>query len=253
MKKLFVFIILAILSLSFVFAYNGNLKVKDENIMGIVGIYEGKWELLPNYGTSYISMIENPEESYLNEYGYSFPVRNPVKEDTFDYLYVYDSIENEFLPLILNGEENEEITNHPDFDLEDFDRYRVLWAFKHKTSEQFTLYDMYLEYSDEAHWPSVEDYTMNKGWNYLTGTFDMIWKPIKEYKGTCVITDFAGWDAHNQKWVVYSLNKDDFVESYATAEDFAIDNILTSFVVKVQSDCQLSFNGNVPEIPSLPN
>jgi len=253
MKKLFVFIILAILSLSFVFAYNGNLKVKDENIMGLVGIPEGKWDLLPNYGNDFLELIESPKESYLNEYGNSFPVRNPVKENTFDYLYVYDSIENQFIPVIINGQENTDVTSHPDFNMKDFNRYRVIWVFKHKSNEDNKLYDMYLEYADESDWPSISEYTMNKGWNYVNPTFDSIGKFLKDYKGNCVVLDFALWDTHNQKWVVYSLNKDGFVETYPTAEHVGVDGILETFLIKVESNCKLGSSNNVPEIPALPN
>ena len=181
-----------------------------------------------------------------------------LKFSDFKYVYVYDSENKEYLLLISNGQEIENVEPKTGFIKEQYDK---VMAFGNRLRSQGTEQNFA---SQTAVWAYSEkegkiDYqsesqsliSLNAGWNFVGITPDMFeekngqdvfsWNNIK---GNCNLEKVYAWNPESQDWMPISLTQESF--------DFN-DFIGYGMVVKVSNDCNLGKVGNSINPPVIPN
>ncbi len=180
------------------------------------------------------------------------------KFSDFKYVYIYDPENKEYLLVIYNGQEIENVEPRSGFILEQYNKVMnfgnslrsrgleqtytsqtAVWAYSEKDGK--------ISYQSE----SQSLISLNTGWNFVGITPEMDGKSIDDIKGTCDVEkaylfDFVGV---NQRWAtIFNLLDDKNVLKNEG-------KIGGGFIVKVSDDCVFDQNlisGSV-EPPLLPD
>lgn len=210
-----------------------------------IDMFPGKWYLQPPLDSNWYSVLSAQElsDSYDNYYSseaYEVNKQSVLREEDFAYAFVYDARSNEYIQVFGSG------TNHKKLmqvDYDDTKRFPVMWVYVKETNRN----QLWVEY-DIENMPSIEVFSITKGWNFLVITPDIIGKPIEDWQGTCNLEEFANWDDEIQQWVRIAP-----ADLSSIVQEAKINNLVASaLAVKVKGDCQFMIS-EVPEIPGLPN
>ena len=86
----------------------------------------------------------------------------------------------------------------------------------------------------------LSEIELERGWNFMTMTPEMVGKTIMELKGTCTIEKAFGWEPDSQSW-------NDLLDERLPEEATGV-----GFVIKVSNICRLGTTASSNDIPELP-
>jgi len=180
----------------------------------------------------------------------------------FKYVYIYDLKNQDYVLLVYNGKEFDEIENvdknlklQKDKTINFLNRIQSdgdeavlvssVWAYSEKEGEMEFEWDDFQKNKlslsgDNSLWE------LSSGWNFLWVTPEMGDKSLEDIKGGCNFEKAYLWDTQNQQWgTIFNLLDDKNI-----LKDEG--KIGGGFVVKVTNDCTLGTSGDGTTPPGLP-
>lgn len=206
--------------------------------------YQSSWYLFPRSAQTELLLDENSvEDSYTASWDNS--VYDVDKSEVFDledidYAYLYDAVNQKYIQVVGTGTTQEGVNALGD---KDVSKYPVIWIFPKENVNKKLFIRI-----DKEIMPSVEDFTIHKGWNYFFSIPDVLGKKTVDWEGSCEIIKFAHWNDETAQWDDLSVSEFNNIFS-ETANTLSA--LAQPVAVKVADDCsfEISPSNSVPAFP----
>lgn len=232
MKKLGGSLVLLILGLAGFFVVEANSGKFDrvEDVMYVDVISNG-WSLFPFMGSAWADPISSDSLTQEVRTRFSLSAEDDFKLEDIHVAFVFDSVKRKYIQIAGKGTDNEVLRS---IDYDDVSRYPAIWVYAKNLTGEKNVKKALFKLNKER-MPSVDDFTMKKGWNFIWVTPDLVGRTIDDIGGSCLISKMASWDnwpPENGIWKVtpFSDIPRDKIESKAVGN---------GFLVQVSGDCKM--------------
>ena len=210
-------------------------------------IYQSSWYLFPRSSQTEMLLDKDAvEASYTANWDDSVYTVDDSQIFTLEdiaYAFVYDSVNQKYIQVVGSGTTQEGLTTLGD---KDVSKYPVMWILPKENINK----KLFLRVDKEI-MPSVDKFTMKKGWNYFFTVSDMLGKEVSEWQGNCEVIKFASWDDEKAEWKNYSIEEINDLFSAVTNSQ-SLSSLAQVLAVKVSNDCAFEVS-DFPSVPDFPN